>query len=362
MIGKIFSLCAPICLTAIVAVTGQASAFEFSLRLQNETNGFHIPQRYRGKTIIVRSPSNEHTVYSIEDMLAAIGAENDILVGETSDISNAYAVIDGKGSSARRMIVFDDGWFDRVSNQGAQYRVILAHEIGHHICKHSLGEFFDQPWEKELQADRAAGAILRKAQNKGIGGGTVGREDIVATIRATMSGQGSKTHPPGNMRLNAYLEGWNNGSPCLTAYVPINPIPRREWTAIERITNRYGDEMRWSFNFRGHSYLRTEIDGNNLRIVFETPSNEYRQAGATPGSLLFEGSSSDTKTIRGTFLHYSAGCEPIRYNAEGSFVENNAIFLAGPPPKVSGCQIVGQYNTTLHVIKNTSDWGFQPPR
>ncbi len=334
-----------------------ASAQEFPIKLGKQVNGFHIPQRYLGRTIILRWPRNEHTIHAVEDLIAVIGARNDILVWETNDIQNAYAVIDGRGNDARRMIVFDDMWMTSVPR--GQYRVILAHEVGHHVCRHTLDRYAATPWDIELEADRTAGALLRRAhdQNFGVGGAMLTFDDMITSARAYLAGSGSESHPPGEMRVNAYIDGWNNGSPCLnTAYVPVNPIP--EATVIESIAYHYGNKMRWWFRY---SYVETKIEGNHMRIVFESPSPDQWQAGARRGSLLFEGTS-DTKTIKGTFRHYASGCEPTVYAGEGNFVPNNFIAIVGKPPKLTRCRIVGEFAGTLHLFKNTGDWGFVPPK
>jgi hypothetical protein len=200
------------------------SASAFSLQLGRTVNGFHVPPQYNGKTIDINWPSNEHTIFAIEDMIQVLGAKNDILIGEVGHINNAWAVIDGDGKDARRMILFDDEWI----NHFGQYRVILAHEVAHHVCKHTMSQFSDAPWDMELEADRTAGAILRKAHDKGqpLGGYSVEIDDIVKTARAVFSEAGSKTHPPGELRLKAYVDGWRDGSSCLNAaYIPLNPLP-----------------------------------------------------------------------------------------------------------------------------------------
>ena len=349
--------------------TLQPEKVEYTLKIGKDAFGFHIPQKFLGRTFYAVPPSNEHTIYSVEDMLSAIGAGQDILVAETTTpIENAYAAISGFGTSARRMIVFDDRWFASISmrDQVANYRVVLAHEIGHHLCRHTLGEFRDQPHAKELQADRAAGAILRKAHdsNRAIGGGVADLETIIRTVNATMSISGSETHPPRAQRMRAFLDGWNWGSDCVTAhYVPINLPPPHVPSAAERIVLRYGNELTWFHNHwtGSYAYVRTVIEGSSLRIIYDHPTGGLVAAGVRRGTLLFDGTSDATK-IRGTFYHYVAGCPPVKYHGEGSFVENNGIFLAGPLPKMNGCTVTGYYNSTLHLFKNTSDWGFRPPQ
>lgn len=340
---------------------------KFALKLGTTAFGFHIPQKYDGQTIYAVPPSNEHTVYSVEDMYSTIGARLDVLVAETdAPINNAYAVVDGTGETARRLIVFDNNWFSQISHKGGAYRVILAHEIGHHVCRHTLGEFRAQPLERELQADQAAGAILRKAHDAGhgIGGGTVDLNGIIDTARVALGVEDSATHPAQAKRIAALVDGWNRGSPCLDAkYETINLPPPREISAAERIVLRYGSDLVWSHNHwsGGHSYVRTEVTGNRLRIVFDNPSPQMARNGVRRGMTLFEGAT-DRDTITGTLTYYPPGCAPVTYPASGGkFVENNFLMLVGPPPKMAGCNAAGSYNDTVHLFKNTSDFGFEPP-
>jgi hypothetical protein len=218
-------------LLALLMMSTMASAqfrattatYVLKLPIGKSINGFYPLVQYTKPKISFRWPSNEHTIFVVEDMLAIVGAQNDILIGETKDISNAYALIDGEGNNARRMIIFDDHWFGVVANRGGQYRVILANAVGHHVCGHTLHQSFGSRWDKELEADRAAGAILRKAfdEHRTTGGDDVGLDDIVRTVRATTFGQ-PKTDPSGEMRLKAYVDGWEQGSECLEAhYIPI---------------------------------------------------------------------------------------------------------------------------------------------
>jgi uncharacterized protein DUF955 len=370
MCRKILLLCA----TLWVGVAGllpEGYGQDLRLRIGRTTNGFHIPQQWQGRTIIVIQPENEHVVHSIEDMFAAAGLPNDVFVGQTNGINNAFAVIDRVGGKERRLIVVDLEW--TYSSQKS-YRVILAHELGHHVCRHTLDRYnANNRWQMEFEADRAGGALLRKSYADGqgsIGGGIVDLTEIIATIRQL--GPGSQTHPASEMRVKAFIEGWQNGSPCLEAgYTAINPWPEPDPKLIARISRRYRSDMHWCFFgaelvqigpcLARHPRVRTEIDGNQLRIVILRPNSvavtgefppDYRQT--KPGSLLFSGSS-DSEKIKGTFWHHVSGCNAVAYEVEGSFVENNGIYLVGQVPRMKGCQVVGSFAKTLHFFKNVTD-------
>jgi hypothetical protein len=348
----------------------EAHGFEFRLRLGKQTNGFHIPQQWHGRSIVVVSPENEHVVYSIEDIYAAAKLDLDVLVGQTSGINNAYAIIDGVGADARRMVIIDGQWIYRFPS----YRVILAHELGHHVCRHTLDRFnASNRWEMELEADRAGGALLRVAYADGrgsVGGDVVDLSQIISTIR--LLGPGSDTHPPAEMRVQAFRQGWNDGSPCLKAgYVPVNPFPRLDPTLVERIALRYGNQTEWcffgsTFDQLGpcqakYAHATVRVDGNQVKITLSKSNSgsgiavfppDYRRIQL--GSVLFEGTS-DKQKIVGTFWHRASGCDPVAYEAEGNFVENNGIFLTGRIPKLDGCRLRDSYASTLHFFKALED-------
>jgi hypothetical protein len=356
-------------LASLNAASSLAIAEEFKLVIGKNANGFDFPQNWQGRTIIVTQPENEHIVYTVEDMFAAAGFQNDVFVGQTSGINNAYAVIANIGDSTRRLIVIDPEWAYRFHS----YRVILAHEFGHHLCRHTLDRYGrDNRWAMELEADRAGGALLRKSYadgNGSIGGDIVGLDNIVATVGAL--GPGSDTHPPAGMRVDAFIDGWKNGSQCLASYSPINPWPKLEPTAIERINLRYGQDREWCFFGAAlveigpclprYPRVRINVEGNQMRVTLLKANAtsitgvfppDYRSAKS--GILLFQGSS-DKETIKGTFWHHKPGCKPVPYEAEGKFVENNGIFLAGSVPNMNGCEVVGSYAKTLHFFKNITD-------
>lgn len=325
---------------------------KFALTLGVNANGFHIPVQLNGRTIQVGWPENEHTIFAIEDMIHVLGTKNDILVGQSDGLNNAYALIEGTGDAARRMIVFDGNWFARMSSRGAEYRIILSHEIGHHVCKHTLGQFFGGPWDRELEADRAGAAVLRKIfdNNGSVGGATIDLEGIVSTIDA-MSYQASDSHPPGPLRRKAYIDGWNLGSPCLQkTYVAINPAPERKVTLLEQIGNRYGNSSLWQLNTNalGTSYMRASIAGERIRIAVERPG----RSDIANGTLFFEGKV-DGDRVRGIVRHpVPAGCPAVESEGELSLAINVALFVVAKVPKMSGCTVDNWYAPTAHVLAN----------
>jgi hypothetical protein len=94
---------------------------------------------------------------------------------------------------------------------------VLGHEVGHHVCGHTVGVNATRPWEKELEADSVAGNIVRNMEQAAADGNvwaSVSLDEIIAAANAIYSEQGSPTHPPRHMRIAAVLDGYHKGHQC----------------------------------------------------------------------------------------------------------------------------------------------------
>ena len=178
---------------------------------------------------LCRSPGKQYTRRRqtsisgwFEDLSEAVGTE--LQVFETKNLRNAFATIwTASDGISKRIVVYDPNWIDqetRGSATGTNFRArlawLLAHEIGHHICKHNEAS---HP-RIELEADRAAGAMMATAEWAGVGSGVTLGEDIGAVInemRQMMPVHTSDTHPGREDRVAAVMEGYRNGSPCVTS-------------------------------------------------------------------------------------------------------------------------------------------------
>ncbi|AZG17077.1 M48 family metalloprotease [Cupriavidus pauculus] len=113
----------------------------------------------------------------------------------------AYAKID----NTDRYIVYNSNLHRELSdNFTTRWRSIsvLAHEIGHHLCGHSLDSTGSRP-TRELEADHFAGFIL----------GSLGasEEDSLAAYSGHPQ-SGDATHPPGGERSSALTAGWKKAN------------------------------------------------------------------------------------------------------------------------------------------------------
>ena len=131
------------------------------------------------------------------------------------DEKNAFAVI----FKRRRYIVL--GPLDTDSVVGEM--LIFGHELGHHICGHTIGIRPGAPHDVELEADRFAGAAARAlAESTGEWKYEIENltfESVIASVNAVFGPmKGSATHPPGHMRVAAVRDGWLHGSPCFARH------------------------------------------------------------------------------------------------------------------------------------------------
>lgn len=117
-----------------------------------------------------------------------------------ADINNAIAtIIDNK-----RYILYDTKLLNFANNETGNYWSsisILAHEIGHHLSGHTLGEISANNHIIELEADKFSGFVLYKM------GATL--EQATKAIKVLGDVSDSESHPNRQKRIKAIEEGWN---------------------------------------------------------------------------------------------------------------------------------------------------------
>ncbi|GAB4039189.1 TPM domain-containing protein [Spirosoma gilvum] len=121
-----------------------------------------------------------------------------------AQVPNAAAIIlMGQDSLPHRVIAYNKTFMDQVrlatqQNNWAPISV-LAHEIGHHLCGHTIMPGGSQP-PTELEADKFSGFVLYKM------GALLA--DAQKAIQTLVPDQDSQTHPARSKRLLAIEEGW----------------------------------------------------------------------------------------------------------------------------------------------------------
>jgi hypothetical protein len=124
-----------------------------------------------------------------------------------------------------RSIVYDPNWAVRGSavrqlsewprfpaeSASPEFYLIVGHEAGHHFCEHSIGKARANPWETELEADRFAGASIKRFEvyhDRSL------IREVLAAATSKFPESGSTSYPPRALRLEAIRKGYDEGSPC----------------------------------------------------------------------------------------------------------------------------------------------------
>ncbi|MDJ1496354.1 TPM domain-containing protein [Cytophagaceae bacterium DM2B3-1] len=121
-----------------------------------------------------------------------------------ADVPNAAAIIVmGKDNLPHRVIAYNKQFMNevRTATQNSNWAPIsvLAHEIGHHLCGHTIMPGGSQP-PTELEADKFSGFVLYKM-------GAV-LADAQKAINTLIPVEDGPTHPGRPKRLNAIEDGW----------------------------------------------------------------------------------------------------------------------------------------------------------
>jgi hypothetical protein len=129
--------------------------------------------------------------------------------------SNAAAMIYQK----KRVIAYDAAYLNQLAHQSGEMHwgkiTVLAHEIGHHIHRHTdkLPALQKLPRMRqlalrrqyELQADQFAGKVLANM------GASLSSTQALIRVLKLHQKVALSTHPDANKRVNAVTQGWNIG-------------------------------------------------------------------------------------------------------------------------------------------------------
>ena len=213
-----------------------------------------------GEDICVRSGNYTNDV-SVERLVAQIvekfGMKNAFLIIPCDRTPNAQATIDQNG---RPYILYNPEFLKSVKSLNFtstsipsnitnwETITVLAHEIAHHLNYHLVNPHPDATFRSmELEADETAGFILYKL-------GATLEESQRAMRSASVSIEGSYTHPPRIQRLEAIRKGWEkarsaNPAPAPSPKPTPNPAPSPMPTPTP-IANKM-----------------TDIDGNQYDVI-----------------------------------------------------------------------------------------------
>lgn len=132
---------------------------------------------------------------AVRKILDAVGVLRDISIYNVN-VPNACATV--QEATRKRMIYVSGSWLDAYTGGKEWGKLgVIAHEIGHHLNNHTF-EGPLQTWQREYEADRFAGKIVRLL------GGSLDE----ALIFTTGLAPAPPKYPPRAVRITAVQEGY----------------------------------------------------------------------------------------------------------------------------------------------------------
>jgi hypothetical protein len=323
---------------------GAAEAHDFKMRVGQDTYVFDYD--YTGRTINVyeskesepyddRMESIMHDWFALDDILGAIpnalsGMQNksSLAIGRTGDIRvNAFAAIYG----GKRYIVMSH----EIHSEYQMMALVMGHELGHHVCGHTAGLLQSNPWARELEADTFSGVAIRS------GSFGLNLQTAIKYASQLFSAEGTPTHPPAARRIEAIIDGYNNGSPCIGR--PVGPIASSELGG--------SPDPLWNHN---GSMMRLVASGIKRKFVYEVPRKELLAVGVTKGTLLFKGKNVGNFYSGTAYVFSECGATP--YNVSGPVSDDQRqVSLFGRAPVVDRTCRVYDYKEDALVFKFEGD-------
>jgi hypothetical protein len=329
---------------ALLISCATAKAGNLVLAVGRNATAFHMD--VCGRRFDTKEPFEDHWWRYI-DVLVALnrktGQKFDVpTIREADNFSNACALI---GPDGKRYVVVDPGLWSQ--NDGAiEELIIYGHELGHQVCGHTITAFRGSPWEKELEADRFAGAGLRALHDDTQMTDYRGIYEAITLDTATAAARSlfgkfvaSDTHPGAEQRVAAIREGYLNGSPC-SSRVMVN-VPD-SGSPPAGLTN--SNVNLWDHN---GSMVRLSADGAIRKFYYESPHAGLESVGIRKGTLLFTGIRS-ANSYSGTAYVFSR-CGPKPYQVSGPVSDDQRqVTLYGKVPVTdANCKIASWRDDTL---------------
>jgi tetratricopeptide (TPR) repeat protein len=148
--------------------------------------------------------SNRNADIALDRILDVTGMSKRFVLKECSNISNCIATT----YNGIRYILYDRAFMDAIADETNSWSSIsiLAHEIGHHINGHTLGEVpsLSESRQMELEADEYSGFVMQK-----LGASLTQAQVAINTLIPSNREDTYSTHPSRDKRLSAIERGYN---------------------------------------------------------------------------------------------------------------------------------------------------------
>ena len=140
---------------------------------------------------------------AVDQILAPLGLPRNFVLVSCPKIDNAIAITPDDGL---RYIVYDNEFISKLHQGNIDWAAmsILAHELGHHLCGHTLrsSQSLEEQRKKELEADEFSGFIMQKL------GASLPQAQIAVSKIASEGDDSYSTHPNKEKRLASIEKGY----------------------------------------------------------------------------------------------------------------------------------------------------------
>jgi len=147
--------------------------------------------------------SNADAERAVDEILAPLGLPRNFVLVSCPKINNAIAITPEDGL---RYIIYDIEFISKLNTSAIDWAAmsILAHELGHHLCGHTLrsSQSLEEQRKKELEADEFSGFILAKL------GASLAQAQAAAKEIASEGDDAYSTHPNKEKRLASIEKGF----------------------------------------------------------------------------------------------------------------------------------------------------------
>lgn len=196
----------------------------------------------------------------LDRILSLGGLQTNYNVCSTTGMKNAVAF----NNSDSKMIVYDSAFLNLMANRANERHwgkvAILAHEIGHHIYRHTSrgSQTLKESRLDELEADQFAGLVL------GHLGASLSNSKALMRVLGTKGDDSGHTHPNSKKRVKAVTKGWlkacsNMGNNCNNPYIKKGKQSTYYNGSINSTTG-YANFINWAERLKGakitQSYCR----------------------------------------------------------------------------------------------------------